>query len=297
MRVLWCGMDFWMAALQSYWQSCLIIRVMRRSVILIALHVVGALWMSNAVFASANVSKSFETTDPGIVPGSLVSARTDSRDSVELANTSTGQRLVGVAVSSNQSLLAIDAASNKVQVAISGTADVLVSTLGGDIRTGDQVAVSPISGIGMKAGSAMRSIGVAQGDFTAATPGATTRDIKDKNGLTNRIQIGRVSVAIIIGYASAPQAAQGIIGGVQSFASSLAGHTVTPLQAAVSFVIAIIAIAALVSLIYGAIHGSLISIGRNPLARVSIYRSLAQIVLMALMIMVIAVVIVYLALR
>ena len=247
--------------------------------------------------ALANISRSFSTTDSTIIPGSLVSAEGTGADTITLANTANSQQLIGVAVPTDQSLLAIDVAANKVQVAVSGATNVLVSTLGGDIKTGDQVAVSPIGGVGMKAGNGMRTVGIAQSDFTSASVGAAVREVADKAGAIKKIYVGLVPVAIVIGYAT-PQsgAEQGFLGQVGTFASVVAGHSVSTTQSIFSFLVALVAIVALVALIYGAIHGSLISIGRNPLSRISIYRTLLQIVVMSLLIAVTAIVIVYLIL-
>jgi hypothetical protein len=257
----------------------------------------GIAFGASPVVALANISRSFSAADATIVSGSLVSTTATSSDAVTLADTTNSQQLVGVAVPIDQSLLAIDASSTKVQVAVSGAANVLVSTLGGDINNGDQVAVSPIRGVGMVAGAGMRTIGIAQGAFSSKTEGATVREITDKSGHSKKIYIGLIPVAIVIGYASPPAGtASGFLGQVDTFASAIAGHNVSTSQSILSFLIALVAIIALVALIYGAIHGSLISIGRNPLSRVSIYRSLAQIVVMALLIAITAIIIIYLIL-
>jgi len=265
--------------------------------IFIATLVISLFINAGTVLALANISRSFSTTDSSIVPGSLVSAEGNGADTITLANTANSQQLVGVAVPTDQSLLAIDVAANKVQVAVSGATNVLVSTLGGDIKTGDQIAVSPIGGVGMKAGNGMRTVGIAQSDFTSTSAGTATREVADKAGAIKKIYVGLVPVAIVIGYAT-PQsgAEQGFLGQVGTFASVVAGHSVSTTQSIFSFLVALVAIVALVTLIYGAIHGSLISIGRNPLSRISIYRTLLQIVAMSLLIAVTAIVIVYLIL-
>lgn len=242
--------------------------------------------------ALATLSRSFATDTP-ITPGSLVSTETTAANTVTPANIDNGQQLIGVVVPLDQSLLAIDAASNKVQVALSGVTNVFVSTLGGTIKTGDQIAVSPINGVGMKAGDGMRTIGIAQTNFGRDSPGATKQELHDKSGATQTVYIAAIPIAIVIGYSANSGNSQGILGQISNLSSALAGHAVSTSQAVLSFLIAIIAIAALVALVYGAIHGSIISIGRNPLSRTSIYRSLAQVVLMALLIMVMATVIVY----
>jgi hypothetical protein len=59
----------------------------------------------------------------------------------------------------------------------------------------------------------------------------------------------------------------------------------------------LIAIAALVALVYGAIRGSLISLGRNPLAGKLIMRSLSRVIGMALLIAAVSTALIYFTLR
>jgi len=254
--------------------------------------------MAQAALAVADVSRSFVAADSGIVPGSLVSAQAGSTGGVELADTSNGSRLVGVATPVGSSLLAIDASSGKVQVAISGTVDVLVSTINGDIQAGDQITVSPLSGVGMDGKSGQRAIGLAQQSFSRMSIDAQPRDIKDKNGALSRIYFGTVPVSISIAYATNPtDVPTGVLGALQLVAVGLSGHQVSMLQTSLSFLIVIIAVATLIGLLYGAIRGSVVSIGRNPLARSSIHRSLTPIIGMALLVALSAAIMVYLTLR
>lgn len=253
---------------------------------------------AGAVWALADVSRSFTAADNGIVAGSLVSTKSGTSDTVVLASTNNGQQLIGVVVPTDRSLLAIDSTTNKAQVAISGTADTLVSTINGDIKAGDQIAVSPISGVGMEASGSLRTIGIAQADFSSKTSGAQSRQVADKAGHNQQIYIGTIPVAISIGYSSTATSTQsGLLSGLQTFAVAVAGHQVTVLQTIFSFLIVIIAIGALIGLVYGAIHGSIVSIGRNPLARESIYKSLVQVIIMAAMIALTTIVLLYLTLR
>ena len=69
------------------------------------------------------------------------------------------------------------------------------------------------------------------------------------------------------------------------------------LQAILSFLVTVIALASLIALVYGAIHASIVAIGRNPLAKGAIYKTLLQVIGMALLIVIVAVAILYLTLR
>jgi hypothetical protein len=267
-----------------------IIRAMRYVRLLLVFSMASiVLGCSGTVMAAATISRPFTLASPDITIGSLVSAVSGTAGAVELANTSNGDRLVGPATATTVT---------QVQVAISGTADILASTLSGDIHPGDQVSVSPLNGIGMKALSGTRTIGVAQGSLTDTTNGTLTRTIADKSGGQVTVRVGHIPVAILIGYApSQDKTAHTILDGAQGVISVIAGHTVTLLQTVLSLLICLIAIAALVALVYGAIRGSLISLGRNPLAGKLIMRSLSRVIGMALLIAAVSTALIYFTLR
>lgn len=246
----------------------------------------------------ANVSQSFLTTDSNIVPGNLVS--TDRQvGRIVLASTDNASRLAGVVVSTAGSLLAIDSSpqGRKAQVAISGIANTYVSTFNGDINVGDQISVSPLSGIGMEATSGLRVVGIAQASFSSNTKGVKSYEVKDKTGSAHKVVVGSIPIVINVGSSNPSSSAPAVISDLQAFAMAIVGHQVSVLQAVLSFLIAIVAIAALIALVYGAIQGGIVAIGRNPLARESIYKSLLQVMATAILIVVITAILLYLTLR
>lgn len=234
------------------------------------------LGLAPAGASSANISHPYKATT-SVPDGSLVSLSSQRNDYVEPANIGNGSRLLGVAVASNDSLIAVDPGSGKVQVATSGTATVLVSTLDGNINIGDQIAVSPFNGIGMKALAGSRVIGLAQTAFNGNSPGATTEQVKDKNGQTTSIQMGSVQINIAIG----TDGADANLNTLQRFVKDVTGHTVSTFRVATSLAVAAVALVALGALIYASIYGGIISVGRNPLAQRAVFRSLGSVLAMA----------------
>lgn len=232
-----------------------------------------------AVAASANLSHSFHATST-IAVGSLVSSDTTRSDYVVLANTDNGAHLLGVAVKPSDSLLAVDPSNTTVQVATSGVASVLVSTLNGPIKVGDQIAVSPFGGVGMEARPESEVIGVAQSAFNTSSSGARTESVTDKQGQSHSISVGFIRLTIGVGLA--PSSAQAAQNGLQRFGQSLTGHPVSTVRVVISLVIALAALAALIVLTYSSIYGSIIAVGRNPLAKNSIFRTLSLVLAMSL---------------
>lgn len=253
------------------------------------------LGLQPASASSANISHSYHANGP-IPNGSIVSLDPSRTDYVQPANLDNDKRLLGVVVASNDSLLALDEGNSTIQVATNGTVSVLVSTLTGDLNVGDEVSASPFNGIGMKALPGSHFIGLAQTAFSSHDSSATSREITDKNGKSHQLWLGYVRLAVGIGTNNT--SGNGVqLSGLQKFVQSLTGHTVSNGRIIVSLVVAFIALFSLSVLIYASIYGSIVSIGRNPLAKYSIFRTLSSVLSMAAVMAVVAGLTVYFLLR
>jgi hypothetical protein len=253
------------------------------------------LGLAPAGASSANISRSYKGSG-SIVNGSIVSLDPQRSDYVQAANTNNGARLLGVAVASNDSLLAVDATAGNIQVATSGNASVLVSDVGGKINVGDQIGVSPFNGVGMKATAGSRVIGLAQTGFDKNTGQASLQSVTDKDGKSNQIAVGFARVTIAIGN-NANDAQYENLNGLQRFARSVTGHTVSTTRVVISLVVVVVSLLALITLVYASIYSSIISIGRNPLAKYAVFRTLGSVLGMAALTTLVASVTVYLLLR
>ena len=265
---------------------------------LLLLGVVGALFvlgLTPAGASSANISHSYKSTEKLDI-GSMVSIDPSKTDYVQAADTSNGVRLLGVSVGKNDSLLAVDETDGATQVATSGSAKTLVSTLNGPIVVGDQIGVSPFKGIGMKALPESRVIGLAQSSFSSTSPGATSQEVTDKSGKKSTVQVGYVSVSIAPGVNNTGNGLDKLTA-LQRFGRSLTGHTVSTLRVVISLTIALVALASLITLIYASIYGGIISIGRNPLAKYAVFRTIGAVLGMVAVTAGIAGTIIFLLLR
>lgn len=236
--------------------------------------------MASASASSANISHSYQSKT-AIPAGSLVSLDASSQDYVEPANITNGARAFGIVVNSADSLLAVDTGKGGVQVATNGTAPALVSNVNGDISVGDQIAVSPFDGIGMKASSGSHVVGLAQSAFSATSAGAQMQTIKDTTGASKQIAIGTVNVTIPPGSTNGDGNVN--LTSLQKLAQSFTGRVIPTSRIIAALLIAGITLLALIALIYGAIYSAIISIGRNPLAKSAVYRSLATVLGMAVL--------------
>lgn len=253
--------------------------------------------LATAGASSANISHSYRSAAT-VKDGSIVSLDPKQADQVVPADISNGSRLLGVAVAGSSSLIAVGPSTSpgSVQVATSGSASALVSTLNGDIKVGDLVAVSPFSGVGMKALPGSRVIGLAQTAFDASTQGATAERITDKAGKASTVMVGYAQITISIG-TNASILGEGNLNSLQKAVKSLTGRTVSPIRVALSAAVAVIAVLALVTLIYASIYGSIVSIGRNPLAKYAVFRTLGSVLGLAVLTAVISGVTIYFLLK
>jgi hypothetical protein len=233
--------------------------------------------------AWASLSQGFATATP-IATGSLVALDEKSSGSVIVADLTNTGRLLGVVVPPSSASISLSGTgSGQVQVVTSGTADVLVSTSGGDIHVGDYIAVSPIAGVGQKAGApSTRVIGTAQSDFNGSGDGVTKRTIDD--GTAKReVAIGQIPVVIAVSTYTATDGKQTYVvpNWLQNLSNTLAGKAVSPIRIIIAGLILIVALISITVLLYAAVRNSIISIGRNPLSRNSVLRGLLEVVAIA----------------
>lgn len=266
-----------------------------KKVLLVIGIILTTLGLTSPVLADNNLSNSYQSNSP-IPAGQLVSLASGKNGNlVEPANIGNANKLLGVAVQANQSLLAVNAGRSRVQVAISGTALVAVSNLNGAISAGDAIAVSPVNGVGMKASPGLEMIGVAKTAFNTTASTIKISKIHNSKGQIKEVKIGFVSVAIKTGIV--PGSDQGGLNKYEKLVSYLAGHDVSASQATVAGAIVLVTVIAMAVLVGGAVRGSLISVGRNPLAKGSILTAAAQILAMTALLALLAVIALFLVLR
>ncbi len=241
------------------------------------------------VVALASLSQGFAATS-AIPSGSLVSLDAKSTGTVVSANATNATRLFGVAVPPSSASISLGGADStgQVQVATSGTATVFVSTASGAIKVGDYVSVSPISGVGQKAVGNVRVIGIAQTDFDGKAEGLTKTTI-DVGGAKTEVTVGQIPVQIAVSTYNQDSLQTYLVPGwLQSLSNTLAGKTVSPIRIIIAGLILLVAITSTTVLLYSAVRNSIISIGRNPLSRSSVYKGLFQICVIVALILVLA---------
>ncbi len=217
---------------------------------------------------------------------------------VEALSSADIDHMHGVVVDANDAPVTLSTEDTRVYVATVGRYDVLVSDQNGPINNGDNVTISSLNGIGMRATSEQRMvIGKAVSSFDGSSR-ISTSELQTQDGQQATVNIGRLQVDIAVSTNPLLRTSQG---GVPDFllraGEQIANKPVNPVKIYVSLAILLISTAIAGSLLYGGVRSSIVAIGRNPLSRRSIGRSLWQVVLTAFIVFIIGLFGVYLLLK
>lgn len=241
----------------------------------------------------AALSQGFLTNSTNLATGALMSLETQSSNTVKLANSNNVDSLVGV-IGENE-LVELGSSDSEVQVVMSGVAVALVSDINGDVVVGDRITASPIDGMGMKAAGSTQVVGTAQADLASVE--TTERTITQTNGLPQVIKAGLVPVQInVTFYAGTDNSVTYLPAFMQNFANSIVGKQVSPIRVLLAALVLFLAFVSMAILLYSSVKSSIISIGRNPLSESAVRKSLIQVGLTIVGILLLALIAIYLIL-
>jgi hypothetical protein len=231
--------------------------------------------LPSSASATGALAQSFSTTDSTIVAGTLVNLKTGSSDTVEKATEAHLQQLVGVVA--DQPLITLGTGTQQTQVVVSGLATTIVSDINGDIKAGDKITASPLQGVGMKAISSTEVLGTAETSLSDSQ--TTTQKLTDKTGKATNVKIGIIEVLVNVTYYIAPQKSTNAI--IPTFllnvGTSVAGKNVSPIRVLVAFLSLLAGFIIAGLMLPTGIRSGMISIGRNPLAQGVLRRSLLDV--------------------
>ena len=207
----------------------------------------------------------------------------------------------GVVVSASDTVVSLggDNSANQVYVANNGKYDVLVSMQNGPIKKGDIISISALDGIGMKADAGQKVIlGKALTSFDGTKSVSGTAQLATSGG-NREVSIGFVQVDIGISRNPFAVSVEGppVPAFLRKSGENVAGKPVSTIRLYVSLAILVITLFMTGNLLYGGVRSSLVSIGRNPLAKKSILRGLIQVVVLGLIVFVIGLLAIYLLLK
>lgn len=244
------------------------------------------------------VSNGFGSDTP-IQRGMIVRLKEGDSTKVEPVDSDASDQMHGIVVAANDAPVTLTQNGRHVFIATAGHYDVVVSNQNGTINTGDYVTVSAIAGVGMKATTKEPFIiGRALSTFDGTKDLISSTQTKDSNGGEKNINIGRVQVDI--GVAKNPNlkaTEPNVPKFLQKAANTIAGRPVNAIRIYVGILVFGISTMVAASLMYGGVRSAITSIGRNPLGKKSIVRTMFQVVLTGLIVFITGVFGVYLILR
>lgn len=248
---------------------------------------------SLGVRGASSIAQGFRSDQEGITAGAFVSLQPDNPNTVELSTPANSSRLLGVVGES--ALIELSDGGSSVQVVTSGVVLSLVSDINGEVKTGDKITASPVEGVGMKATESGVIAGTAQADLSSVA--ISRRNITDRNGQEQTIQIGLLPVQVDTIFYSSQEDGSFIPSVIQDLANAVAGgRQVSPVRVLIAALLLLLLFVSIVVLLYSATKSSIISIGRNPLSEGAVHKSLFQVGLTIVGILAFTVILIYLIL-
>lgn len=255
--------------------------------------------LSAPVQAQTAVAQSYNADAP-LQAGMIVRLIGD-KTKVAPVSQSDNKDMYGVVVRPNDAPLSLSESetAQQVYVATSGTYQVLVSDQNGPVKEGDYIVVSAIEGVGMKYNSKSEYvIGKALNNFDASSTVLSKMTIKDAAGNQRTVSLGSIQTDININRNPSHTGAQSNVPGfLQKAADAIANKSVTAIRVYLSAAVVLVAGIVACSISYAGIRTSVIALGRNPLARKTIFRNMFRIITVALIILIAGLSTVYLILK
>lgn len=239
---------------------------------------------------------------PEVQTGMIVRLKAKDPTMVEPLTADAITEMLGIVIPGDTAAIVLSpekSTKQQVLVATSGHYSVLVSNQNGSIKAGDFITVSAVSGVGMKASdNEVEVLGRAAGNFSGTSNVIGTIKVKNTVGSEREVALGRVPVDMSISHNPLFQkSADYVPGFLAKVAVSIADKPVSVariyLSMAILFVVSIIT----GNVLYSGIRSGMIAVGRNPLSKKSIIKSLIQTVIAGVIIFVVGVFGVYLLLK
>ena len=238
-------------------------------------------------------------SDKPIQRGMIVKLKKNDTTKVEPVTLDTAEQMYGVTIGASDASVALTNSTSQNYVATSGHYDVLVNTQNGKISPGDFITISALEGVGMKASSSdAYVVGRALAGFDGKSLVVGTTDLVDSQKHQQTVAIGRVNVDLGVAKNPLLKATQpNVPEALRRAATSIAGKSVSAVRIYTGLVVFFVSTAIALSLMYGGIRSGVISIGRNPLSKKSIVRTMFQVIITGLIVFISGVFGVYLLLK
>lgn len=249
---------------------------------------------------AASITQTYNAPE-SVLPGMLVAPDVSAQTTVTALTKDNLPHMLGVVVAPNDAPLVLSSSatgSQQVLVANSGRYNILISNQNGAIKVGDYLTISNVAGIAMKAdASEPEIVGQALSSFNGSS--GVIGSVPLKSG-KRQITVGIGSVQAIVHLISNPAYVRSTSHLPAWLGSAAKTVTNKPISAARIYLAAfMILLAAFItaSLFFSGVRGSIVAVGRNPLAKKTIGRSLLIVLMVGIGILVLGAVLAYLILK
>jgi hypothetical protein len=210
--------------------------------------------------------------------------------------------MLGVTIAPNDATVTLTQQNpnqQQVYVATTGSYDVLVSNQDGPIAVGDLITISSLAGVGMMANQNQSIVlGKAASSFNGTSNVVGTINVKDEQGVTTQVSIGRVQVNIDITHNPLESKATDYVPSfLAKTATAISNKPVSAARIYLGMLTLLVTAIVTANMLYSGVRSGMQAIGRNPLSKKSIIRSLVQTVIAGLIIFVVGIFAVYLLLK
>jgi hypothetical protein len=242
------------------------------------------------------------SSDKNLPLGTIIQLDESDAKKVIPASQEKLNKMFGVTASQgNLPITVTHAGSDKdVYVVTEGKYNVLVSNENGVVKTGENVTMSSINGTGMKASTDQEIIlGKALSGFDGKNNVISTLPLKYDDGkVAKTVAVGMVQVAIDIKHNPDVHSTKTKLPPqLERIGEQIAEKPLSPFRIYLSVAVVAISIIIAVVVLYAGIRNSIISVGRNPLSKKSIFAALLQVILSGFIILIIGLFTVYLLLK
>ncbi len=250
---------------------------------------------------SAAVPQNY-SADPSVQPGMIVRLAAKDPTVVEPLKSADFKSMLGIVIPNKNTPIVLTpekATKQQVLVATSGHYAVLVTNQNGSIKTGDYITISALSGVGMKASEHDEQvIGRAAGSFSGTANVIGSIKLKDSIGHDIAVSVGRIPIDMSISHNPLfIKSADYVPGFLANAASAIANKPVSVARIYLSMAILFVISVLTGNMLYSGIRSGMIAVGRNPLSKKSIIKSLIQTVIAGLIVFVAGIFAVYLLLK
>jgi len=214
---------------------------------------------------AASVSRGYHIAS--VVPvGTLVSVTKAGSNEVELTTTENAGALAGI-VTGTDGLVDVQTQGSNVTVATDGSVNLLVSTVNGPISAGDQLVASPVAGIAAKRTTGSGYIAIAQTSLDTNAQTSKQIQVTQNDGSTKTITVGLITAQLTLSSGGSTGGLQGVTSALTNFAQKVAGKEVSLARLVIAASLVFSATVITTVLLYGAVKGTFVALGRNPMSR------------------------------